>query len=100
MSTPQRPRPVHPGPQHRGELVEEIAHPGSLDGVDGHAINARSSVVSTNLAPGSAHDVAAGDLVKQSMETTITILLGTAVKHALESTNTIRTKGAADRPSH
>ena len=44
-------------------------------------------------------DVAAGDLVKERMETTIPILLGTAVEHALESTNPVHTQGAADGPS-
>jgi len=98
MNSPQRPRPIPTGTQLGGEPVEEITNTGSLDRLDGDAINARGSAVSTNLAPGSAHDVAAGDLVKQSMKTTITILLGTAVKHALESTNPVHTKGATDGP--
>jgi hypothetical protein len=33
------------------------------------------------------------------METTVTILLGTTVEHALEGTNPIHTQGAADGPS-
>jgi hypothetical protein len=99
MDPSQRPRPVRPGTQLRGEPVEEVAHPGALDLIDGHAIDTRSPAVSTNLAPRPAHDVAAGDLVKQSVETAIPILLGTAVEHALESTNTIHARGAADGPS-
>jgi len=93
------PRPVRAGTQLRGEFVEEVAHPGALDRVDGHAIDARSSAVSTDLAPSPAHDVAAGDLVKEGVETAVPILLGTAVEHALESTNTIHAPGAADGPS-
>jgi hypothetical protein len=99
MNSPQRSRPIIPGAQSVGELVEEVADPGALDLVDGHTIDTGCPVMSTDLAPGPAHDVAAGDLVKQSVETTITILLSTAVEHALKSTNPIHTQGAADGPS-
>ena len=51
MNPPQRPRPIGPGTQLLGELVEEIAHPGAHDIVDGHAIDAGGSAVSTDLAP-------------------------------------------------
>lgn len=51
------------------------------------------------LAPDPQHDVAAGDLVEEGVEAAIPILLGTAVEHALESTNTIHALGTADGPS-
>src|ERR1039458_3299615 len=95
----QWPRPVDPGPQLRGELVEELAHPGTHDRVDGDPIDARRSSVSTDLAPGPAHDVAAGDLVTQGMEAAILVLLSAAVEHALESTNPVHAHGAADGSS-
>jgi hypothetical protein len=99
MNTPQRPRPIPTGTQSGGELVEEIAGPGDLDVIDGHAIDAGGPVVSTDLAPRPLQDIAAGDLVKEHVKTTIPILLSTAVKHALKGTNTVHTKGATDRPS-
>jgi len=100
MYPPKRPRPIGPGPQLHGEGVEEIADPGTLDLLDGHTINTGRSAVGTNLTPGSRHDVAAGDMVKESMETTILILLGTAVEHTLKGTNPVPTRqGAADGPS-
>jgi hypothetical protein len=95
----QRPRPVATGTQRLGELVEELAHPGTLDLLDGHAIDSGSPAVCTDIAPGPQHDVAAGDLVEQGMEAAIPILLGTAVEHALESTDTVHALGAADGPS-
>jgi len=99
VNAPQRPRPVGPGTQLRGELVEELAHPRGDDVVDGDPINARRAAVGTDLAPGPPEHVAAGDLVIEGMETAIAVLLGTAVEHALESTNPIHTQGVADGPS-
>jgi hypothetical protein len=99
MNTPQRPRPVRPGTQPLSEFVEETTDPGALKIIDGLAIDARGSVVRTDLAPRPLQDVAAGDLVQEHVETTIPILLGTAVQHALEGTNTVHTQGATDRPS-
>ena len=99
MHPPQRPRPVGPGPQLHGELFEELAHPGVHDAADGHAIDARSSSVCTDLAPSLPEHVAAGDLVIEGVETAILILLGTAVEHALESTNPVHAQGAADGSS-
>ena len=99
MNPPQRPRPVGPGAQPSGELIKELTHPRGDHVVDGDAIDARRAPVDTDLAPGPAHDVAAGDLVIQSMEAAVPILLGTAVEHALESTNPVHTSGAADGPS-
>jgi hypothetical protein len=99
MDPPQRPRPVSAGAQLGGEPVEEVVHPGALDLVDGRAIDAGRPAVSTDLAPSPLQDIAAGDLVKEGMEAAVPILFGTAVKHALESTNTIHALGAADGPS-
>jgi len=99
MNPAQRPRTVLARPQLHRELIEEVTHPGSHDVLNGHAINARSPAVSPNLTPRSAHNVAAGDLVKQSMETAILILLGTTVQHALETTNPVPADGEADRSS-
>jgi hypothetical protein len=99
LDPPRRPRPVATGTQLRGEPVEEVAHPGALDLLDGHAIDAGGSAVCTDLAPGPQHDVAAGDLVEEGVEAAIPILLGTAVEHALEGTNPVHALGAADGPS-
>lgn len=99
MNASQRPRPVRSGAQPRGELVEEVANTVRDDVVDGDAIDARRAAVGTDLAPGPAHDVAAGDLVIQSVEAAIPVLLGTAVQHALESTNPVHALGVADGPS-
>ena len=99
MNTPQRPRPVGIGAQLRGELIEELTHPQGDHVVDGDAINAGRTSVGTDLAPGPANDVAAGDLVIQSVEAAIPVLLGTAVEHALESTNLTHAHGAVDGPS-
>jgi hypothetical protein len=99
VNPPQRPRPVTPGAQLLGKLVQEDANPAGHDVVDGHAIDARGSAVGTDLAPSPPEHVAAGDLVKESVKAAVPILLGTAVEHALESTNTIHAPGAADGPS-
>jgi hypothetical protein len=99
MSPSQWLRPVGPGTQPSGKLVEEITDPGALDRLDGHAIDARGSTVGTDLMPRPLQDVAAGDLVKERVKTTVPVLLGTAIEHALESTNTVHTEGAADGPS-
>ena len=95
----QRPRPVGPGAQPRGELVEEHAHPRVHDVVDGDPIDARGSAVGTDLAPSPPEHVAAGDLVMEGVEAAILVLLGTAVEHALESTNPVHALGATDGPS-
>jgi len=75
MNPSQRPRTVPARPQLLRELVEKVVHPGSHDAIDGHAINARSPTVSPNLTPRPTHNVAAGDLVIESMETAILICL-------------------------
>jgi hypothetical protein len=87
MHPPQRPRPVGPGAQLCGELVEELAHPASHDVVGRDRIDARGSAVGTDLTPSPPQHVAAGDLVIQGMKAAILILLSAAVEHALESTN-------------
>jgi hypothetical protein len=99
VNPPQRPRPVTPGAQLLGKLVQEVANPAGHDVVDGHAIDARGSAVGTDLAPRPPEHVAAGDLVIEGMEAAIPILLSAAVKHALESTNPIHAHGVADGSS-
>src|SRR5919198_481750 len=96
---PQRPRPVGPGAQLGGELVEKLADRGRRDVVDGDAIDAGGPAVGTDLAPSPPEHVAAGDLVIEGVEAAILVLLGTAVEHALESTNPVHAMGAADGPS-
>jgi len=60
------------------------------------------ALVGTHVAPRLPHHVAAGDLVKQGVKPTHPILLGTAIKHALEGSNAIpangRTDGASRKP--
>ena len=92
-------RTVASRPQRRSQPVEELAHPGALDLLDGHTIDAGRSPVGTDIAPSPLQYVAAGDLVEQGMETTIPVLLGTAVEHALESTNPVHAISAADGSS-
>ncbi|MDQ2759022.1 MAG: hypothetical protein M3Y17_00925, partial [Actinomycetota bacterium] len=99
MNPPERPRPVGPGAQLLHEPVEEVAHPGAHKIVDGDAIDAQRAAVSPDLAPSPLEHVAAGDLVIEGVETTILILLSTAVEHALESTNPVHAFGVADGSS-
>jgi hypothetical protein len=96
---PQRLRPVGPGPQLCGELLEEGRHPGRLHGVDGDPIGARRPSVGTDLVPGPEQDVAAGDLVEQGMETPVRLLLGTAVQHTLQGTDLVQAIGPRGGPS-
>jgi len=96
---PQRRRPVGPGPESCGELLKEGFHPGRLHRVDGHPINARRPSVGTNLVPGPEQDVAAGDLVVEGMETTVRLLLGTAVQHTLQGTGCVQALGSRGGPS-
>ena len=49
--TPQRPRPVTPGPQLASESIEELAHPATLDRLNGQTVDAGRCAVSTDLAP-------------------------------------------------
>ena len=51
------------------------------------------------LAPSLPEHIAAGDLVIEGVEAAILVLLGTAVQHALESTNPVHALGAADGSS-
>src|SRR6266536_144513 len=96
---PQWLGPIRLGPQLGGERVEELVHPRLLDGVDGQPIDTGSPGVGTDLAPGPDKHVAAGDLVVEGMEASPWILLGTAIQHALESSNPIDAFGVADGPS-
>ena len=99
IDSPQRLRPVGPSPKLRGELLKEGCHPGRLYGVDGDPIHARRPSVSTDLVPGPPQDVAAGDLVVEGMETTVRLLLGTAVQHPLQGTGRIQAIGSRGGPS-
>jgi hypothetical protein len=99
VNPPQRPRPIRPGTQPRGKLIEEVAYPASHDVLDGDPIDPRGSAVGTDLAPSPPEHVAAGDLVTEGVEAAIPILLSTAVEHALESTNPVHALGAADGSS-
>ena len=53
----------------------------------------------TDLDPCPPQHVAAGDFVEQGMEPSARFLLGTAIEHSLESSDTFHTFGAADGPS-
>jgi hypothetical protein len=53
--------------------------------------------VGAHVAPRPPHHIAAGELVVKSVETTLRVLLGTAVKHALEGLKRIETLGATKR---
>ena len=77
-------------PAARGEPVEEVAHPGALDLRRWSCHPRRAAPRLARTSPQALpHDVAAGDIVKQSMEPAFGILLGTAVKHALQGTNLV-----------
>ena len=94
MHPPQRPGPISARPQLRGEFFKERLHPGSLDVLSADAINPGRTLVGPHVIPRPPHHVAAGDLVKQGVEPTLGILLGTAIKHTLESSNAV-----LDRPT-
>jgi hypothetical protein len=99
MDPPQRLRPVGPGGQLSGEFGQEHFHPGLLDGIDRHAVDAGSPPVEPHIAPRPDKDVAAGDLVEEGMEPSLRILLGAAVEHALEGLRGGQTIGLSDGPS-
>ena len=85
-----------------GERIEEPAHPLDalgLDVGDGLAVDAGSTLVGGHVDPRFPHHVAAGELVVKGMETTLWVLLGTAVEHALEGTNGVQAVGLSDGPS-
>ena len=93
MDSPQRRRPVGPGPERCREVAEEGCHPGRLDVGDGDPIHAGRPSVCSYLVPGPEQDVAAGDLVEQGMEPAMGLLLGTAVQHALQGTGWVQAVG-------
>ena len=99
VDPPQRRRPVGPAPERGGEIAEEGFHPGRLDLVDGHPIDAGRPSVGTNVVPGPFEDVAAGDLVEQGMEPAMRLLLGAAVQHALQGTDLVQAVGLRGGPS-
>jgi hypothetical protein len=99
---PQRLRPVRPGPKLSGQRIEEGPHrlhtPG-LDRRDTHAVHAGSALVGGHIDPRPPHHITAGDLVEQGVEPTRPVLLGTAVEHALKSSNGVQAIGLSDGPS-
>ena len=56
-------------------------------------------MVGGHINPRPPHHIAAGDLVVKGMEPTCAVLLGTAVKHTLESSNGVQAIGLSDGPS-
>jgi hypothetical protein len=110
MHSPQRLGPIPSGPHLGGEFFEERQHPGLLDILNADAVNPGRALVGPHVIPRPPHHIAAGDLVKQSMEPTLRILLGTAIQHALKGSNAVRATGPTDgasrkpgthqRPSH
>ena len=102
VHSPQRLGPIRTGPQPSGEFVEEGSHrldtPG-LDVGDAHAVDTGGALVGGHVNPRPPHHVAAGDLVEEGMEPTCAVLLGTAIEHALQSSNGIQTIGLSDGPS-
>ena len=72
--------------------------PASIVG-DAHAVDSGSALVGGHVNPRPPHHVAAGDLVEEGVEPTCPVLLGTAVEHALQSSNGIQAIGLSDGPS-
>jgi len=99
MHSPQRLGPIPARPQLRGEVFEEHQHPRGLDVLDADAIDPGSALIRSHVAPRPPHNVAAGDLVEHGVEPTLGILLGTAIEHALESSNAVPATGRADGTS-
>src|SRR5512142_1644754 len=99
---PQRLRTVPARPHPFGEPVEKGPHrlhaPG-LDSGDPHPVDPRSAAVGGHGAPRSPHHVAAGALVPQRVEPTFPVVLGTAVKHALQGTHGIQAIDLSNGPS-
>jgi hypothetical protein len=62
----QRPRPVGPGAQLRGELIEEVAHPAGHDVIDGHARGFHSLVGGPGLPSRGGDPLCSGDLLQHS----------------------------------
>jgi hypothetical protein len=96
---PQRRRPVATGPKRCREVTEEGCHPGRLDLINGHAIHAGRPSVGSHLLPGPPPDIAAGNLVVESMEPAVGLLLGAAVQHALQGTDLVQAVGPRGGPS-
>jgi hypothetical protein len=99
---PQRLGPVSPGPQLGGEGIEERTHPGTLvvlDQRDCHAVDARGAFIGGHGDPCPPHHIATSELVVKSMESTLWVLLGTAVEHSLQGANRVQTIGLSDGPS-
>ena len=88
VHSPQRLRPVRPGPKLPGESIEKGPHrlgAPDFDIGDAHAVGPRGALVGGHVNPCSPHHIAAGELVEEGMEPTCPILLGAAIQHALKS---------------
>lgn len=97
VDSPQRGRSIALPLECCGDLREELVDPGLLDGVDRDPVRSRSPSVCTDLAPGPLQDVAAGDVLIQGMEAAVRVLLGTAVKHALQGSRFLHPFGPCNR---
>jgi hypothetical protein len=84
-------------PQLLRQVAEELLHPGSGHGVDGHPVHAGSTPVRTHAGPGPPQDVPAGDVAVQGMEPTLGILLGTAVERPLQGTDLVQRPAVRSR---
>ena len=102
VHSPQRLRPISPGPKLPGESIEEGPHrlcsPG-FDIGDAHAVDPGGALVGGHVNPCSPHHIAAGELVEESVEATCPILLGAAIKHTLKGSNGVQAVGLSDGPS-
>ena len=102
VHSPQRLRPISPGPKLPGESIEKgpnrLCVPG-FDIGDAHAVDPRGALVGGHVSPRSPHHVAAGELVEESVEATRPILLGAAIKHALKGSNGVQAISLSDGPS-
>ncbi len=99
IDSPQRLRAVLARLQLGSQPIKELTYSRLLNVVDGHAVDAGSPLVGTDLGPRSPQHVAAGDFVEEGMEPLVRFLPGTAREHSLESSDTVHTFGAADGPS-
>ena len=102
VHSPQRLGPIRTGPQlprrvRRGRLAP-TRHPRRRCRRWSRRRH-RGRPVGGHVNPRPPHHVAAGDLVEEGMEPTCAVLLGTAIEHALQSSNGIQTIGLSDGPS-
>jgi hypothetical protein len=101
VHSPERLWPIGLGLDLCGEIVEEGSYllcAPVLDRGDGHAVDAGGTLVGGNVDPRPPHHVTAGELVVESMEATLRVLLGAAVKHALERLEDLHVLSPTDGP--